>query len=319
MKGVIVTDHNSIENALVIGAGVMGHGIAQVFAQAGIHVGLVDLDESLLERAMKLAKSNLEVLAEFGRVPGDRIQEILARIHPSTDLDSAARDKHFVLEAVSEVPEIKKQVFSRLDELCPPDCIIASNTSSLDIFSIASIKRPARLIVAHWFAPPHIIPLVEVVPGPETDREAVEFTANLMERLGKKTIIMEKFIPSFIVNRIQRSISSAVWEMVEMGWATPEQIDMAVKNTLGIRLPIVGVVQSMDFTGLDLIADIMKGRGGVNPLVAEKVRLGHLGAKTSKGIYDYGERSEEEILKKRDRLYLQILGHLETLKAFDPV
>ena len=107
--------------------------------------------------------------------------------------------------------------------------------------------------------------------------------------------------------------------MLEMGWATPEQIDVAVKNSLGIRLPIVGVVQSMDFTGLDLVADIMKGRGGVNPLVEEKVRLGHLGAKTSRGIYDYGRRSEEEILKKRDRLYLKVLDHLETLGAFDPV
>jgi 3-hydroxybutyryl-CoA dehydrogenase len=312
-------DFQSINNTLVVGAGVMGHGIAQVFAQSGLHVDLVDLDESLLKRAMDLAKSNLEVLAEFGRVPEDGIEEILGRIHPSTDLDSAVKDKHFILEAVSEVPEIKKQLFSRLDELCPPDTIIASNTSSLDIFSIASIKRPHRLLVAHWFAPPHIIPLVEVVRGPETALEAVELTANFMKRLGKTPITMEKYIPSFIVNRIQRSISKTVWEMLEMGWATPEQIDLAVKTSLGIRLPIVGVVQSMDFTGLDLIADIMKGRGGVHPLVAEKVKLGHLGAKTSKGIYDYCGRSEEEILKKRDRQYLKILEQLETLKAFDPV
>ena len=140
-----------------------------------------------------------------------------------------------------------------------------------------------------------------------------------MERLGKKPVVMEKFIPSFIVNRIQHSISRTVWEMLEKGWATPEQIDMAVKNSLGVRLPIVGVAQSIDFTGLDLIADIMKGRGELNPLVAEKVKKGHLGAKTSRGIYDYGGRSEEEILKKRDRRYLNILSYLESLKAFDPI
>ncbi|MFH1628653.1 MAG: 3-hydroxyacyl-CoA dehydrogenase family protein [Pseudomonadota bacterium] len=312
-------DHNNVKRAVVVGAGVMGHSMAHVFAQAGIEVNLVDLDETVLEHAMDLMKANLETLAEFERVRGDDIPEILARIHPSTDLAGGAGGVDFAVEAVSEVPDIKREVFSQLDQFSPRDTVIASNTSSLDIFSLAQITRPERLVVAHWFAPPHIIPLVEVVPGPETSQEVVELTANLMKRLGKKTVIMKEFVPAFIVNRIQHSIAGAVWEMLEKGWATAEEIDLAVKSSLGIRLPVVGVVQTSDFTGLDLIYDIMKGRGSVSPLVKEMVDMGHLGVKTSKGLYDYGGRSDVEILKKRDRRYLKLLDYLEKIKAFEPI
>jgi len=312
-------DYNDVKRAVVVGAGVMGHSIAHVFAQVGIEVNRVDLDEAVLEHAMDLIKTDLETLAEFKKISGDDIPGILARIHPSTDLAGGADGVDFAIETVLEVPDVKRKVFSQLDQFCPGDTVIASNTSSLDIFSIAQITRPERLVVAHWFAPPHIIPLVEVVPGPKTSQEVVELTANLMKRLGKKTVIMKEFVPAFIVNRIQHSISRAVWEMLEKGWATPEEIDLAIKLSLGIRLPIVGVVQTTDFTGLDLIYDIMKGEGSVSPLVEEKVKQGHLGVKTSKGVYDYGSRSEVEILKKRDRRYLKLLDHLERMEAFEPV
>ncbi|MCJ7684997.1 MAG: 3-hydroxyacyl-CoA dehydrogenase family protein [Desulfobacteraceae bacterium] len=312
-------DHNDVKCAVVVGAGVMGHSIAHVFAQAGIEVNLVDLNETVLEHAMDLMKANLETLAEFKKVSGNEIPGILARIHPTTDLAGGAEGVDFAVEAVAEVPDVKREVFSQLDQFCPGNTVIASNTSSLDIFDIEQIVKPERLVAAHWFAPPHIIPLVEVVPGPKTSQEVVEFTANLMKRLGKKTVIMKEFVPAFIVNRIQHSISRAVWEILEKGWATPEEIDLAIKLTLGVRLPIVGVVQTTDFTGLDLIYDIMKGEGRVSPLVEEKVKQGHLGVKTSKGVYDYGERSEAEILKKRDRRYLKLLDYLEGIKAFEPV
>ena len=312
-------DHNDVKRAVVVGAGVMGHSIAHVFARAGIEVNLVDLNEAVLEHAMDLMRSNLETLTEFKKVSNDDIPEILARIHPTTDLAGGAKGVDFAVEAVAEVSDVKGEVFSQLDQFCPGNTVIASNTSSLDIFRIEQITKPERLVVAHWFAPPHIIPLVEVVPGPKTAQGVVELTANLMKRLGKKTVIMKEFVPAFIVNRIQHSVSRAVWEMLEKGWATPEEIDLAIKLTLGVRLPIVGVVQTTDFTGLNLIYNIMKGEGSVSPLVEEKVKQGHLGVKTSKGVYDYGERSEAEILKKRDRRYLKLLDYLEGIKAFEPV
>ncbi len=312
-------DPKDVKSAVVVGAGVMGHSIAQVLAQAGIEVGLVDLTKEALERAINLIKSNLDILAEFNRLPNDEIPAILERIHPSTDLVSAAQGVDFALEVVVEVADVKKKVFSQLDEICSEDIVLASNTSGLDIFSIAEVKNPERLVISHWFAPPHIIPLVEVVPGPKTSPDVVAFTAGLMKRLGKKPVVMKEFVRSFIVNRIQNQISLAVLEMLEKGWATPQEIDMAVKNSLGIRLPIVGVVQTYDFTGLDLVLDIMKSYGVSHPLFEEKVKQGHLGAKTSKGLYDYGGRSEEEILKKRDRLYLRMLDYLEHISAFESV
>jgi 3-hydroxybutyryl-CoA dehydrogenase len=312
-------DSSEVKRVLVVGAGVMGHSIAQVFAQAGIEVHLMDLKGDILDRAMDRVRSNLGTLAEFGRVRQDQIDAILGRIRPSTQLPATGEEIDFAIEAVVEVPEIKKTIFSRLEALCSKDTVIASNTSSLDIFSIAEIRRPERLVVAHWFAPPHIIPLVEVVPGPKTKPEVVDFTAALMERIGKRPLTMKTFVPSFIVNNIQSAISRAVWEMLEKGLATPEEIDLAVKLTLGIRLPVVGVVQTSDFAGLDLMYDIMKLQDRLSPLIEEKVKQGHLGAKTSKGIYDYGGRSENEILKKRDERYLKTLEHLERIKAFEPI
>jgi 3-hydroxybutyryl-CoA dehydrogenase len=217
------------------------------------------------------------------------------------------------------VPSLKRELFKALDEFCPPTAILASNTSSLNIFDIVEVSRPERLVVAHWFAPPHIIPLVEVVPGPRSSPDAVAWTAALMERIGKRPVVMRQFVPSFIVNRIQHAIGEAVMEMLSNGWATPEEIDLAVKSTLGIRLPVVGVVQSMDFTGLKLVYDIQKARGRVVPLIEEKVKAGHLGASASRGLYDYGGRTEEEILRKRDERYIKMLEQLERILAFEPI
>ena len=312
-------DPQNVKRVAVIGAGVMGHSIAQVFAQAGIPVNLVDLKNDLLAHALKRVKSNLQTLAEYGRVSSQEIPAILDRIRPTTELAGAVREVDFVLEAVAEIPKVKKTLFTQLEEACPENVVLASNTSGLEIFKIIEVKDPSRVVVTHWFAPPHIIPLVEVVSGPATAPGVLQFAAKLMERIGKKPLVMKQFVQRFIVNRIQSAIIDTALEMMMNGWATPEQIDLAVKTSLGIRLPIVGIVQSLDFTGLNLIYDTMKGSGRDIPLIEEKVKQGHLGASTSKGIYDYGGRSEEEILRKRDLLYLKMLDFLEGLEAFKPV
>ena len=312
-------DPQNVKRVAVIGAGVMGHSIAQVFAQAGILVHLVDLKNDLLTHALQLVKSNLQTLADYGRVSPREIPAVLDRIRPTTDLAGAVREVDFVLEAVAEIPEVKKKVFTQLGAACPKNVVIASNTSGLEIFKIIEVENPSRVVVTHWFAPPHIIPLVEVVPGPATAPDVLQFAAKLMERIGKKPLVMKQFIQRFIVNRIQNAIIGTALEMITNGWATPEQIDLAVKTSLGIRLPIVGVVQSLDFTGLNLVYDMMRGSRTDSPLIEEKVKQGYLGVSTSKGIYDYGGRSEEEILRKRDLLYLKMLDFLESLEAFKPV
>ncbi len=308
-----------MKKALVVGAGAMGNSIALVFARAGIEVGLVDVGREALDRAMGLIESGLGVLAGAGKVERGEVGTMLGRIHPSTDLEEAAGGADFVVEAVPEVPEVKKEVFARLDGLCPPDVIIASNTSGLDIYSFLEAAKPQRVVIAHWFLPPHIIPLVEVVPGPATSPETVDFTADLMRRLGKVPVVMKGFTRAFIVNKIQNMIALAVFELLGSGLVEPEDIDLAVKNSLGVRLPIVGVVQNLDFTGLDLALDVMKSYGFTNEFIAGKVERGHLGAKTSRGIYDYGGRSEAEILARRDRRYLEMLERLEAMGAFEPL
>jgi 3-hydroxybutyryl-CoA dehydrogenase len=309
-----------IKCVAVIGAGTMGHSIAQVFAQAGIETHLVDLKEDVLENALRMIKANMKTLVEHGLIEEDRIPVILDDIHPTTDLAEGCRNADFILEAVVEVPDIKKDVFAKMEALASEKAILASNTSSLDIFNIVELKRPERMVVTHWFAPPHIIPLVEVVPGPATAPEVLDISARLMEKVGKKPVVMKKFVPSYIVNRLQQVIGFTVMDMINNDLATPEDIDLAVKASLGIRLPIVGVVQTFDFTGLDLVQDVIKGLlGQAPPFIADRVRKGHLGAKSSRGIYDYGNRSEEEILHTRDDRYLSILKQLETMDAFKPI
>ncbi|MBC7248625.1 MAG: 3-hydroxyacyl-CoA dehydrogenase family protein [Actinobacteria bacterium] len=308
-----------VGKAAVIGAGTMGHSIALVFAMAGVEVKLVDVDERVLSGAWEKMGRALETLEAAGRAAGEGAEGVLGRVTVSTDAEAAAAEADLVIEAVPEVPEIKKEVFARLDGACRPETVIASNTSGLDIFGFVEISRPERLLIAHWFNPPHVIPLVEVVPGPATSPEVLAFTASLMERLGKKPVVMKGFTRAFIVNKIQNMISLAVFELLGSGLASPEEIDRAVKYSLGIRLPVIGVVQSLDFTGLDLVADLLKSYGLSNPLVEEKVAEGCLGVKTSRGLYDYGGRSEAEVCRKRDELFLRVLACLEDMGAFEPV
>lgn len=308
-----------IENVSVIGAGTMGHSIAQVYAQGGFEVNLVDLSQDVLKHAKNLIKSNLNTLAEFKKVDFNDIPKILDRIHTSMDLSSATKNANLVVEAVSEIPDLKERIFSQLDEYCSDETILASNTSSLNIFKIVKVNKPERLLIQHWFAPPHIIPLVEIVPGKKTSEEVVELSVKLMEKLGKKPVVLKKYIDSFIVNQIQGAIQGVIYRLLSQKIATPEMIDAAVKYSLGVRLPIVGVVQSIDFTGIDLIYDILKSRGINLPVITNKIEQGHLGAKTSIGFYDYSGKREEEILKKRDRLYLTMLDYLEKINAFEPI
>ena len=308
-----------IENVSVIGAGTMGHSIAQVYAQGGFEVNLVDLSQDVLKHAKNLIKSNLNTLAEFKKVDFNDIPKILDRIHTSMDLSSATKNANLVVEAVSEIPDLKEKIFSQLDEYCSDETILASNTSTLNIFEIVKVKRPERLLIQHWFAPPHIIPLVEIVPGKKTSEEVVKLSVKLMEKLGKKPVVLKKYVDSFIVNQIQGAIQGVIYRLLSQKIATPEMIDAAVKYSLGVRLPIVGVVQSIDFTGIDLIYDILKSRGINLPVITNKIEQGHLGAKTSIGFYDYSGKREEEILKKRDRLYLTMLDYLEKINAFEPI
>jgi 3-hydroxybutyryl-CoA dehydrogenase len=310
---------NDIKRVMVVGAGTMGHSIAQVYAQSGFRVDLVDLKQEILEKAKERIKSNLMLLADYNRVTKEEIPNVIERINLSTDLKFASKKADYIVEAVSENRNMKKALYSQLDEYCSNEIIFASNTSELNIFKVAKVKNPERLIIQHWFRPPYIIPLVEIVPGKKTSPEIVDLSYKLLKKMGKTPIILKKFTNAFIVNKIQQAMNSAIFGLLLKGIATPEQIDLAVKTSFSLRLPVIGVVQNLDFVGLDVISDVLKNMGLELSIIKDKVDQGHYGVKTSKGLFDYSGRSEEEILRKKDEKYLKILEFLEKLDVFEPV
>jgi len=310
-----------MNNVAIIGAGTMGHSLAQIFAQGGYQVSLNDVSEAILQQARRLIASNLETLCEAGLFdPAQKSTVLEERITYTTDLATAVAKSELVIEAIVEVPEAKKGLFSELDRLCPPEAILASNTSYLDIYQFVETKRPGKVIITHWFAPPHIVPLVEIVPGPHTTPETVTTVKKVLDGLGKQTIVLKKFLPGFIANRLQAALSLEVYHLLDNGYATPEDIDMATKASFGLRIPILGLVKRVDFAGLDLAQRVLKNKSytppqvrGRSEVVDSMVSQGRLGVKTGKGFYDYGDSPIEETLRKRDVKLLKLREFLADL------
>ncbi len=310
-----------MKHIAVIGAGTMGHALAQVFAQGGYRVCLHDLSEERLSRAKQLIAANLETLSKAGLFDPDNKQLILEeRIHYGTDLSVAVKASDLVVEAVFENREVKQKLFSDMDRLAPPGAILASNTSYLNIFEFVQTGRPEKVVITHWFTPPHIVPLVEIVQGPQTSAETVATVKDVLDRLGKETIVLKKFLPGFIGNRLQSALNLEALFLIDNGYATAEDIDKATKASFGLRMPIVGLLKRSDFTGLDLLQQILKNKSYHPPQVRGKsdavdtlVARGDLGVKTRKGFYDYGGRSVEEIVTERDIKLLKLKKLLEAL------
>jgi len=312
-----------IKTVAVVGAGTMGHALAQVFAQGGYAVWLVDVNEAVLAKARRLIASNLSTLVETGCFPQEEVPVALDRIRTTTRTEEAGRDADFVIEAVVEDIATKKDLFKTLERVCPAHAILASNTSYLNIFKFVETNRPENVLITHWFAPPHIVPLVEIVCGPQTSQATADTIRDLMLQLGKKPIVISKFLPGFIANRLQSALTQEVLFLIDNGYATPEDIDEAAKNSFALRTPIVGLVKRFDFAGLDLTQKILRNRQyeppqpvDRSPSVDRLVSQGKLGAKTGCGFYDYGNRTTEEITKERDvklirlREFLKEVGEL---------
>jgi 3-hydroxybutyryl-CoA dehydrogenase len=312
-----------IKTVAVVGAGTMGHALAQVFAQGGYAVWLADVDEDSLAKARRMIASNLSTMVETGCFPQEEVPAVLGRIRTTTRTEEAGRDADFVIEAVIEDIAAKKELFKTLDRACPAHAILASNTSYLNIFEFVETNRPDKVLITHWFAPPHIIPLVEIVCGPQTSRATADTVRDLMLQLGKKPIVISKFLPGFIANRLQSALTQEVLFLIDNGYAAPEDIDEAAKNSFALRTPVLGLVKRFDFAGLDLTQKILRNRQyeppctvAHSPSVDRLVEQGRLGAKTGRGFYDYGDRTTEEITKERDvkliklREFLKKIGEL---------
>jgi 3-hydroxybutyryl-CoA dehydrogenase len=275
----------------VVGAGTMGHGIAQVFAQAGLDVSLVDAHEPALARARGTIDRSLAKLVEKGRLPPDGREAALGRIRTSTAIDALA-DADFVVEAIVEDAAAKRQLFARLDELTRPGTILSSNTSSISITVLgAATRRPELVLGMHFMNPVPLMTLVELIRGQATSDAAMETASALCARLGKTAVEAADY-PGFIANRIlMPMINEAVFAVME-GVGTPEAIDTVMK--LGMNHPM-GPLTLADFIGLDVcvaILDVLhEGLGDPKyracPLLRRMVAAGQLGRKSGRGFYAY--------------------------------
>lgn len=296
-----------LERIAVIGAGMMGAGIAQVFAARGHDVMLQDAFEEPLGRAPETIRSNLTFLAEHDVYPAEEIEAAVARVTTTRDLVAAARGAGFVVECVFEDLQLKQQVFEDLDEACPPQTVLATNTSVMSIGEIGSRTcHKQRVIGTHFWNPPYLVPLVEVVRTPDTAPDVVEKTIGLLRSVGKHPIDVKKDVPGFVANRLQHALWREAFSIIEHGIADAETVDESIRYGFGLRLPVLGPIETAEMGGLDLALSIhqyifpfLDASTEPSSVLREKVEKGELGFKTGRGFRDW---SPEEAQASRRRL-----------------
>jgi 3-hydroxybutyryl-CoA dehydrogenase len=303
---------SGIGRIAVVGAGLMGHGIAQEFAAAGYEVRLHDLSDELVGRAIENIRSNLGRLASLGRVRADEIDPTLEQITTTSALDEAVAGADLVVEAIVEDLPEKHALFRSIGPLCGPETIVASNTSSFMPSRLAeTLLHPERLLVAHYFNPPYLVPLVEIVPGPSTAERVVATMIALLESLGKRPVLVRREATGFIANRLQLALFREALAIVESGIADPKAVDQAVKFGFGRRLAAAGPFEVFDLAGLDtilavasqILPDLSQGRE-VPESLRHKIEKGSLGVKSGHGFHAWSPEQAEEL---RDRLTRALL------------
>ena len=297
------TPAEALKKITVVGAGLMGHGIALEFAAHGHTVAINDLNEQLLETALERCETGLQLLASAGRISPSSVSGALSRISASADLRTAVADADFVIEATSENLNLKQRIFGDLDTLCPSHTILLSNTSIFLPSAIgANTDRADRIAVTHYFNPPHLLPVVEVVRGPQTSQKTIDTVVNLLESIGKRPALVRQEIQGFIGNRLQAAIFREALHMVGTGVAAVQEIDEVVRSSFGRRLSVAGPFELRDLIGLDLALDISRqiipsldNSKSIPAVLADKLRAGNLGTKTGRGFYDWTPESAETL------------------------
>ena len=311
-----MTDHG-IRRVAVLGAGTMGHALALVHALGGLDVALQDNSSAALARAPGLIDTALATLIEEGEIEAAAAKQAVARIALTPDPATAVARADLVVEAVLEDEAVKRAVFALVDARAPPHALIASNTSYLDPFPLMPASRAASCAVAHWYTPPYIVDLVDLCAGPGTAPATIAALDALYAGFGKRPVIMKKFIPGYVANRIQAAISLEVFKLLDEGYADAAGIDAAIRHGLALRIPVLGHLMKADFTGLELTQRLLAARvyeppaprGGSDTLDA-LIAAGRTGVLAGAGYFDYGDRPPAELFRERDRRLLALKRHL---------
>lgn len=303
----MAADISKIREVAVIGAGLMGHGIAQIFAVHGCEVKLTDNRKEALPEAVENVRSNLSLMAERGIGKMDEVAPALARINTTPDLKEAVAGAQFVVEAVSENLDLKQRIFRDLDSLCGPETVLATNTSVISITEIAAkCLTPSRVVGTHFWNPPYLIPLVEVVRGKETSDGVMDLTFELMKAVGKHPVRVQKDVPGFVGNRLQHALWREAVSIVENGIADAATVDECIRYGFGMRLPVLGPLENADMVGTDLVLAIhsyilkfLEASPGPSPVLKKLVEQGHLGFKAGRGFQEW---PPDKVQQSRTRL-----------------
>jgi 3-hydroxybutyryl-CoA dehydrogenase len=305
----------NIEKVAVIGTGMMGPGIAAVIALAGFDVTLIGERPDWAEDGVKKAHAVMDQLFNSDLTTASAVAQAKLAVRGTTDLHTAVQGVQLVIEAISEDQELKQQMFQLLDRLTPPEVILTTNTSGLSVTKISAFAtHRERIATTHFWMPAHLVPLVEVVMSSDTSEQTAQTLMAFLRRCGKKPALVRKDLPGQLANRILQAMIREATNLVQGGVATPEDVDNAIKNGLGIRLPVWGVIEHIDAVGLDLCLTVqnsvlpaLNNEPHAVQLFADKVKQGDLGVKTGKGFYDWNTQSIDDLKQLRDDFIIQTL------------
>ena len=303
------------EKAVVIGTGMMGPGIAVSLARGGLETTILSRNEEGAQRGLTTAESQLRVISENGLMTEAEAEAARSRLQASTDFEGAVSKADWVFESAPEDLALKQELFQRLDSIVPESAILASNTSGLSIAEIGELcARPERVVTAHWWNPPHLMRLVEIVRCDKTDDEVVDCTRALLERCGKAAVVVKKDRPGQLGNRLQHALVREAIHIVAEGIADAEDVDLAAKAGFGLRLPVYGIFEHQDAVGLDLVLAIQEyvnqdlaREPHAHELLRQMVADGRGGMKAGRGFHDWSKKDWDEVREKRDAFILHFL------------
>ncbi len=308
----------------VVGAGLMGHALALVFALGGHKVRLTDTSAETLARAPGLMATALATLTEAGEADAswDR-QRLSNAVRCIPSLAQTVQGAAMVIEAIVERPDAKRAVYQQLETLMESDAILASNTSNLDIFPLVPADLQKRTIIAHWYTPPYLCDLVDLCPGPQTDPAAIAAVRDMVRAMGKAPVVFKQMVQGYVANRLQAAMQLEVYRLLDEGLVTPRDIDDSVLHGLALRIPILGIMAKADFTGLLLMQQGLKNRSytppeprGRSDVLDALIAQGRTGVMSGKGYFDWGDRSPEELFRERDS---KLLALKQALRKIGPM